>query len=176
MNLYLIKAAMKKGRPYIVNEVPLPVGYWKLFYATKYENDSWTPPAFRIERKNGKLGDVLGWIGGVPLFSRPAVELLTDASKGRLDFTSFGIIKNEPYWIMSRIPNIESLDISHISDAGPIFCLPGNELNEVLVTDTIPELVVAKKLTGFEFRDPKQHNLKRLFKGENTNVFPGVLP
>lgn len=175
MNIYVMKAAMK-GRPYIVNEEALPVGYWQQFYAAGQSTHSWVPLKFRIERKSGKLADVLGWIGGVSLYSQKAVELLKAATKGELQFVLFGDVGDRPYWIISRVPCIPDLAPESIVKAAAVFCLPGNELREVLVKESVPETVVTKRLSGFEFRRRDKAHLKALFLGKDVNDFPGMLP
>lgn len=110
------------------------------------------------------------------MFSRAAVELLSNLAGEQLQFVFFSEVKGEPYWIMSQIPKIADMSDESIANAGAIFCLPGNELREVLVKEVVPKLVVERGLKGFEFRAPDQPHLKALFKGENVNAYPGVLP
>ena len=166
-----MKAAMQ-GRPYLLNAEPLSPGYWKEFFSAS--NNEWTPPEVTIERLSGRLGDVLGWIGGVPLFSSAAVQLLTEVSAGTTQFLPFGKIKGRTYSVIWRVPVVSDLSGESVANAPAIFCLAGDELRKVLVKEAVPELVVAKRLTGFEFRSPEESHLRALFKGESVNAFPGV--
>jgi hypothetical protein len=68
------------------------------------------------------------------------------------------------------------MEPASIESAPSVFCLPGNELLEVLVKESVPEMVVAAGLKGFEFRTPGKSHLKALFEGEATNHYPGALP
>lgn len=173
MSLYVLKAAMK-GRPYVISDDPVPPGYWRDFY-TQGNRPDWSPPSYKIARLSGKLGDVLGWIGGVPLFSERAVELLSGVTQNALAFRMFGLIKKVRYFVACRIPQVDSLDEQSIERAGVAFCLRGEE-TRLIVKDEVPQAVVAAGLTGFEFRAPSGGDLKKLFLGQDTNVFPGVIP
>ena len=192
-------AAAMKGRPYLVNEGPLPPGYWHSLLNGGGLPDDWCPPKTRVERKSGRLGDVLGWIGGMPLYSDRAKDLLIALSEGATKFQLFGEIKGSTYWVMGSIPSAdvldeESSDLNKTSDgvirsiqrfvfreellsnSAAIFALPGRADCEIFVKREIPEEVVSKKLTGFQFRDPNLPSLRRLYLGEDVNAFPGVRP
>ena len=173
MSFYVLHPAMKK-RPYIVNEKPLPVGYWQDFFSSS-SHDSWIALPYRVECRSAPLGDALGWIGGMSLFSKAATDLMSDATGGNLKFAFFGNVKNKPYWIMSTVPTVADLRAETIANAGPIFCLPGQQLVEIFADEIIPKMIVAEKLKGFQFRTPHQPHLKALFKGEDVNAYPGVL-
>jgi hypothetical protein len=173
MDIYVMKAAMKR-RPYLVNESALPPGYWQEFY--KKRGALWQPPKVHVELTSAGLADVLGWIGGVPLFSKRAVSLLVEVSGEALEFVKFGDIKGAPFWVMSKIPTVVDLDVASLDPASPVFCLPDNGLREVLVKPEVPKLVVSRKLRGFEFRRYGKPHLRSIAKGEDVNDFPGVLP
>lgn len=175
MNIYVMKAAMK-ARPYLLNAEPLPPGYWKEFFSRGAEDQPWNPPRTTLERKSSALSDMIGWIGGVPLFSDDAVDVLNDAGEHCLGFKEFGELKGRRYRVICSMPTVAVLNQQAIAQAPPIFAVDGNEFREVLVKEVVPALVVRSGLKGFEFRSPHVSHLRELFEGKDTNVYPGVLP
>ena len=195
-NIFLLAAAMHK-RPYVLNEGAPPPGYWANLLNGPGMSGGWTPLPHRVERKSAPLADCLGWVGGVPLFSSRAMEILL-AVEPRVKFCPFGDIKGRPYWIIGSVPAVDALDIdrsevnrgptgeisslksaaldrNRLASAPPIFCLPGRAHCELFVKEAVPAAVVAAGLTGFQFSDPSKPQLKRIYLGKDINVFPGVM-
>lgn len=196
-DVFIMGAAMK-NRPYLVNDEALPPGYWHYMLNGEGLTEGWAPPRYKVERSSGRLGDVLGWIGGVPLYSERAKNLLTELSRNKVRFCQLGEVKGSMYWVMAAIPVANVLDekrsaaqkasngmirsVQRFSfdaslDAAPtIFCLPGRADCETFAKAEVPKAVVEMGFTGFQFRDPGLPSLRRIYLGEDVNVYPGVKP
>lgn len=195
-DIFTMAAAMHK-RPYVLNEGAPPPGYWSNLLNGVGIPDGWKPPPHRVERKSSALADCIGWVGGVPLFSKRAVEVLAEVCGPNTKFHSFDEIKGKPYSLISAVQSADVLDEAHsvvnrspigeiisiqsavfdldrVATAPPLFCLPGRAHCELFVKKVVPTAVVAAGLVGFQFSDPAQPQLRRIYLGEDINVFPGI--
>ena len=197
-DIYIMTAA-SAGHPYILSAAEIPVAYHKATFRGQPLPSDWKPLPFSIERKSARLADALAFEPSFPLFSSRATELLKSVCSDCAEFRLFAEIKGKPYFLINVLTAADVLDEDRSevtrTDSGeimniqryafkpvdraslpPIFKLPGRFDSHILVTRSIPELVLLHRLSGFEFRDPAHDPVQDLFFGRSVNVFPGLVP
>lgn len=202
LNIYKLKGG-SKGRPYVLQEKENDdEGYRDMSFNGPLPSD-WQPPKFSIHRRSGKLADAISWKADSPLLSERAVQVFKQAASNCAEYRLFAEIKGKPYFVMNVLATeplsildeeksefgVYSGNIGQIyryvvkadkqRELPPMFRITlGTFLDStILVTEAIPRLVVAERLTGFQFWDPNNpRETKDLYLGKDLNVYPGVLP
>jgi Immunity protein family (Imm11) len=202
-NIYKLYV-QSEGHPYLLQEKENEEeGYRKTLIAGLLPPD-WQPPKFSIHRRSSKLADAILWQTHSPLISERAVQLLKQAAPDCAEYRFFAEIKGKPYFMMNvlatqplSILDEERTTFARGADGNigqiyryvikrdkyqelpPLFRIAFMNYPDhtILVTEAIPGMVVAERLTGFEFRNPNNPTeMKDLYLGKDLNVYPGVLP
>ena len=202
LNIYKLKGG-SKGRLYVLQEKENDDEGYRDTSSNGPLPADWQPPKFSIHRQSGKLADAMSWKADSPLLSERAVQLFKQAAPNCAEYRLFAEIKGKPYFLINVLATepVSILDeeksefgvyggsIGQIyryvvktdkqRELPPMFRITlGTFLDStILVTEAIPQLVVAERLTGFQFWDPNNpRETKDLYLGKDMNVYPGVLP
>jgi hypothetical protein len=157
-------------RPSVWNDHALEPDYWRNHFNGDLLPDDWTAPEHWIRGLSYSLSDCVSWTK--PLLSERAVAVFQSLASDCAEFRFFANIKKKPYFALNVIATAPALTSQ---DLPPLFQLRGQVLSPVFCTEIIPKAVVESGLTGFCFRDPLRDEIRNLFLGNDTNIYPGVL-
>ena len=158
-------------RPH-VRSGAFPVGYFQDHFNGTPLPEGWLAPPHELHGASYRLADAVAWKEPFPLLSPRAVEVLEAVAPGCAEYRFFSEIKGVPYYVV----NVLAIADPAISAECPtLFRRPGPGLSDTFCVEDVPAAVVHHRLTGFCFRDPFQSEVKDLFYGKDTNVYPGVL-
>jgi hypothetical protein len=173
------------------------------YFATHFTGDElpadWQPPPVKIQGKSKRLRDFVSWMVAAPVVSAKARDALAPIVANDVQFLRFHRIRDREYFAMNVVCKMNILDrerseltfadedrtrildikSAHFSPNAEhslpaVFKLHGGS-GDIFVTRPFVDVVLANKLTGVSFGDPKQNIFRAIVRREAINIVPGVI-
>ena len=144
--------------------IPHSLFYFHDHFCCEAMAASWAPPPVQAVRKRAKPVDFLSWMLRAPVVRERVRDILTDFCGEDLEFL--------PFYITARGEALFAVNVLTTDTRKPVFKKDKN--SQVYARHEFGVLACQHGFTGLALADPHANNLRKIVRGQDINVFPGL--